>query len=89
MEKFAQFIPLNVQEIFTWYMEQKDVENPERFIQTQNTIPLEVQQQLLQDPKIQAICEAYQQGVRVPSQAEQPQPNNIPDAAIPQAEGEV
>lgn len=89
MEKFAQFIPLNVQEIFTWYMEQKDVENPERFIQTQNTIPLEVQQQLLQDPKIQAICEAYQQGVRVPSQTEQPQPNNIPDAAIPQAEGEV
>jgi hypothetical protein len=89
MEKFAQFIPLNVQEIFTWYMEQKDVENPERFLQTQNTIPLEVQQQLLQDPKIQAICEAYQQGVRVPSQAEQPQPNNIPDAAIPQAGGEV
>lgn len=89
MEKFAQFIPLNVQEIFTWYMEQKDVENPERFIQTQNTIPLEVQQQLLQDPKIQAICEAYQQGVRVPSQAEQPQPNNVPDSTIPQAEGEV
>ena len=89
MERFAQFIPLNVQEIFTWYMEQKDVENPERFIQTQNTIPLEVQQQLLQDPKIQAICEAYEKGVRVPSQTEQPQPNNVPDSTIPQAEGEV
>ncbi len=25
-------IPLNIQEIFTWYFEQKGVENPERFL---------------------------------------------------------
>ena len=32
VEKFAQLIPLNLQEIFTWYFEQKGVDNPERFL---------------------------------------------------------
>ncbi len=32
VERFAQLIPLNIQEIFTWYFEQKGVENPERFL---------------------------------------------------------
>ena len=32
VERFAQVIPLNIQEIFLWYFEQKGVENPERFL---------------------------------------------------------
>ena len=32
VEKFAQVIPLNLQEIFIWYFEQKGVDNPERFL---------------------------------------------------------
>ena len=32
IEKFAQVLPLNMAEIFTWYFEQKGVENPERFL---------------------------------------------------------
>ena len=32
VERFSQLIPLNVQEIFTWYFEQKGVDNPERFL---------------------------------------------------------
>ena len=32
VEKFAQAIPLNLQEIFIWYFEQKGVDNPERFL---------------------------------------------------------
>ena len=32
VERFAQVIPLNLQEIFIWYFEQKGVENPERFL---------------------------------------------------------
>ena len=32
VEKFAQLIPLNIQEIFIWYFEQKGVDNPERFL---------------------------------------------------------
>ena len=33
VERFAQLIPLNVQEIFLWYFEQKGVDNPERFLE--------------------------------------------------------
>ena len=32
VERFAQVIPLNLQEIFIWYFEQKGVDNPERFL---------------------------------------------------------
>jgi hypothetical protein len=38
VEKFAQYIPLNVQEIFLWYFEQKGVENPERFLDISSQI---------------------------------------------------
>ena len=38
VERFAQAIPLNIEEIFLWYFEQKGVDNPERFLlqQTQS-----------------------------------------------------
>ncbi len=32
VEKFSQQIPLNLEEIFVWYFEQKGVDNPERFL---------------------------------------------------------
>jgi len=32
VDKFAQQIPLNLEEIFVWYFEQKGVDNPERFL---------------------------------------------------------
>lgn len=32
IDKFSSLIPLNIQEIFLWYFEQKGVENPERFL---------------------------------------------------------
>ncbi len=44
VERFAQVIPLNVQEIFLWYFEQKGVENPERFL---------AQQQMDANPSLQ------------------------------------
>lgn len=34
-ENFAQLIPLNPEEIFIWYFEQKGVDNPERFLAQQ------------------------------------------------------
>ena len=47
VERFASLIPLNLQEIFVWYFEQKGVDNPERFLSgvnvslagSQNTMP--------------------------------------------------
>lgn len=87
VERFAQFTPLNVPEIFTWYMEQKDVENPERFLQQQNTIPPEIQQALLQRPEIQAIVEQYNlQKEAGANGEEQPPEAVIPDASIPEAQ---
>ena len=79
--EFAQFLPLNAPELFTWYMEQKDVENPERFIQLGDTIPAEVQQLLLQNPQIRQLCEAYQQNGNIQVQ---PPVQQVQDTAIPQ-----
>lgn len=84
-EKFAQFLPLNAQELFTWYMEQKDVENPERFIQQQNTIPMEIQELLLQDPQIQQIIQNFE-AQKQQNESETKVSVNIPDASIPEAQ---
>ena len=54
-ERFANYIPLDIKSVFTWYMEQKGVENPERFIQQVPQIPQEVQAILLQDPTVQQM----------------------------------
>nr|DAI37185.1 MAG TPA: Head to tail joining protein [Caudoviricetes sp.] len=74
VERFANHIPLNVQSIFVWYMEQKGVENPERFLQSGMEIPLEVQQILLQNPAVQELINNIQ------AQKANNKPN-IPDSA--------
>lgn len=89
VERFAQYVPLNVPEIFTWYMEQKDVENPERFLQTENTIPMEVQQILMNNPEMRTLIEGIKQQVEAQKQGITPQneqTNTIPDASIPEAQ---
>lgn len=80
-QQFAQFVPLNAQELFTWYMEQKEVENPERFLQQQATIPQEVQNLLLQDPQIQQIVQNYEMQQE---NAQQPQP--VANVDVPEAQ---
>lgn len=60
-ERFAQFVPLNGTEIYTWYMEQNDVENPERFIQQGTKMPQEVTDMLMQNPQVQQLCAAVEQ----------------------------
>ena len=57
VERFANYIPLDVKSVFTWYMEQKGVENPERFIQQVEQIPQEVQDILMQDPTVQQMIQ--------------------------------
>lgn len=89
VEKFAQYVPLNVPEIFTWYMEQKDVENPERFLQTEDTIPMEVQQILMNNPEMRNLIDGIKQQVEAQKQGITPQneqTNTIPDASIPEAQ---
>lgn len=86
-ERFADFIPLNAQELFTWYMEQKDIENPERFLQQQDTIPIELQQMLMQNPQIKQMVEMFEQQKQSQQEAGVEKPSAvIPDASIPQAQ---
>ena len=55
---------LNAQELFTWYMEQKGVdENPERFLQNINFIDPQVQQVLLQNPQLAPVIQEMQNRV--------------------------
>ena len=56
-------VPLNTQEVFTWYMEQKGVESPERFLQQMDVIDPQVQQVLLQNPQLAPIIQAMQERV--------------------------
>lgn len=44
VEKFAQKINLNLEEIFIWYFEQKGVDNPERFLKVNNLTLLSAEQ---------------------------------------------
>lgn len=85
-ERFAKFVPLNAQELFTWYMEQKDIENPERFLQQQDTIPIELQQMLMQNPQIKQMVEMFEQQKQNQQETGAEKPSAvIPDASIPQA----
>lgn len=86
IERFAQFVPLNIPEIFTWYMEQKDVENPERFLQQQNIIPAEIQAELIKNPQIQALIANFEQQKNMDDNLNSSTgPENvIPDSSIPQ-----
>lgn len=86
-ERFANFVPLNAQELFTWYMEQKDIENPERFLQQQDTIPIELQQILMQNPQIKQMVEMFEQQKQNQQETGAEKPSAvIPDASIPQAQ---
>ena len=74
----------NINEIFTWYMEQKGVENPERFITAQGSLSPEVQQALLQNPQLAPIITEMQKRVEMAKQGQKlPEDNNVP--AEPQA----
>ncbi|MBR1775949.1 hypothetical protein IJ750_02605 [bacterium] len=77
VERFANHIPLNVQSIFVWYMEQKGVENPERFLQPMPEIPPEVQQILLQNPAVQELIRESEEE-KSKQQLSSPEPLQIP-----------
>lgn len=63
--------PINVEEFFKYYMEQKGVENPERFLIKQNLLASEVQQALMQDPTLAPIIQEMQRRVEMAKQGEE------------------
>ncbi len=86
-KEFAQFIPLNVQELFTWYFEQKGVENPERFLNNNNIDP-QIQEALLNNPQTAPLIQQMQQAVEVSRQQQgnnnASAPNKEPNQPQPQ-----
>lgn len=60
VERFAKAgVPIDTVTSFKWYLEQKGVENPEKFLLQQEEIPLPVQQQLMQLPQVQQMVEGF------------------------------
>ena len=80
-------VPLNTQEVFTWYMEQKGVESPERFLQQMDVIDPQVQQVLMQNPQLAPIIQAMQERVAMAKEGKalpeegQPQEQTAPEEA--------
>jgi hypothetical protein len=85
-------LQVNLEEIFTWFMEQKGVENPERFLNVQQFLSPEVQQALMNDPTLAPVIQEMQrrvemakQGQKLPESdndyqlAETEQPQELPD----------
>ena len=77
-------LQINIEEFFTWYMEQKGVENPERFLQNINLIDAQVQQVLLQNPQLAPIIEEMQKRVQMARQGQQ-LPDDTGEAQIQEA----
>ena len=65
-------LPANLEEIFMWYMEQKGVENPERFIQNLNVIDPQVQQALMQNPQLAPIIQMMTEQVQALKNGQKP-----------------
>lgn len=83
-------LQLNTNEFFKWYMEQKGVENPERFVMNPNSISPEVQQALMQNPQLAPVIqemekrvEMAKQGQQLPDDTEVPQQEQQQEQSLP------
>lgn len=72
-------LQVNIEEFFKWYLEQKGVENPERFLAGMNLLDPMVQQALMQDPTLAPIIQEMQNRVQMAKQGQQLPENDLPD----------
>lgn len=70
-------LQINIEEFFTWFMEQKGVENPERFLNIQQILSPEVQQALLNNPTLAPVIQEMQKRVEMAKQGHK-LPDNEP-----------
>jgi len=66
-------LQVNLEEVFTWFMEQKGVEDPERFLNIQQFLSPETQQALMNNPMLAPIIQQMEQNVAMAKQGQQPQ----------------
>lgn len=71
-------LQINIEEFFKWYLEQKGVENPERFLANMNLLDPMVQQTLMQDPTLAPIIQEMQKRVQMAKQGQQLPENESP-----------
>lgn len=64
-------LQVNLEEVFTWFMEQKGVEDPERFLNIQQFLSPEVQQALMNDPTLAPVIQEMQRRVEMAKQGQQ------------------
>lgn len=74
-------VPLNAQELFIWFMGEKGVENPERFLMQMQTLAPEVQQALMQNPQIGPVIQEMQQRVQMAKEGQKLPENDQPEAS--------
>ena len=82
-------LPINLPEFFKYYMEQKGVENPERFLMEQNLLAPEVQQALMSNPTLAPIIQEMQRRVQMAKEGQKlpensPQPSSDETSEQPQ-----
>lgn len=71
-------LSVNVEEVFSWYMEQKGVENPDRFMVNQNKLDPQVQEALMSNPQLAPIIQEMQKRVQMSKEGQQlPNENNV------------
>ena len=77
VERFAQAIPLNLQEIFLWYFEQKGVDNPERFLLQQGVNGEQIENGKLKMENLENIGQIPESNLNPENQLSNlpPQPN--------------
>ncbi|MCD7740286.1 MAG: hypothetical protein LUH11_02945 [Candidatus Gastranaerophilales bacterium] len=85
---FKSGLQANIEEVFKWYMEQKGVENPERFLGNINLIDPQVQQALLQNPQLAPVIQEMQKRVQLSKQDMKIPDNNSSEFNIQQPEQE-
>ena len=74
-------LQVNLEEIFTWFMEQKGVENPERFLNIEQFLSPEVQQALMNDPTLAPIIQEMEKRVAMAKQGKELPENSSGDVA--------
>ena len=75
-------VPLNAQELFIWFMGEKGVENPERFLQQTQTLAPEVQQALMQNPQLAPVIQEMQARVEMAKNGQKLPENDQPEVPV-------
>ena len=79
-------LQLNINEFFTWFMEQKGVENPERFLQIEQFLSPEVQQALMNDQTLAPVIAEMEKRVAMAKEGKELPEDNVEQLPVQEEE---